>query len=120
MGHLSASSFLPYLLFWHVPLLPILNLCVRRFRLPASDGQAYKGGPPSGVFLQLTGDDARDLPVPGRSYTFGVVQAAQARGDFEVLVERRRRALRVHLGVDIEAGVDTVGRAMNEALKASV
>ena len=63
-----------------------------------STGQAYKGGPNSGVFLQITCDNATDVPVPGRQYTFGVVKAAQARGDFEVLVERDRRALRVHLG----------------------
>ncbi len=63
-----------------------------------STGQAYKGGPNSGVFLQITCDDAADLPVPGARYTFGVVKAAQARGDFQVLVDRGRRALRVHLG----------------------
>ena len=59
-----------------------------------STGQAYKGGPNSGVFLQVTCDDAVDLPVPGQKYTFGVVKAAQARGDFQVLAERGRRALR--------------------------
>ena len=63
-----------------------------------STGQAYKGGPNSGVILQVTCDDAADLPVPGQKYTFGVVKAAQARGDFQVLAERGRRALRVHLG----------------------
>ena len=69
-----------------------------------STGQAYKGGPNSGVFLQITCDDAVDLPVPGQAYTFGVVKAAQARGDFQVLAERDRRALRVHLGADVRAG----------------
>lgn len=62
-----------------------------------STGQAYKGGPSSGMFLQVTCDDAADLPVPGRQFTFGVIKAAQARGDFDVLNERGRRALRVHL-----------------------
>jgi hypothetical protein len=52
-----------------------------------STGQAYKGGPNTGVFLQITCDDATDLPVPGQKYTFGVVKAAQARGDFQVLAE---------------------------------
>jgi transaldolase / glucose-6-phosphate isomerase len=70
-----------------------------------STGQAYKGGPNSGVFLQITCDDAHDLPVPDQKYSFGVVKAAQARGDFEVLAERGRRALRVHLGADVEAGL---------------
>ena len=63
-----------------------------------STGQAYKGGPNTGVFLQVTCDDARDVAVPGAKYSFGVVKAAQARGDFQVLSERNRRALRVHLG----------------------
>ena len=66
-----------------------------------STGQTYKGGPNSGVFLQITADDAEDLPVPGENYTFGIVKAAQARGDFDVLAERGRRALRVHLGADV-------------------
>ncbi len=70
-----------------------------------STGQAYKGGPNSGVFLQVTCDDANDLQVPNHSYSFGVVKAAQARGDFSVLAERKRRALRVHLGEDTEAGL---------------
>jgi len=81
-----------------------------------STGQAYKGGPNSGVFLQITCDDAADVPVPGRQYTFGVVKAAQARGDFEVLVERDRRALRVHLGRNVAAGLATLQQAINQAL----
>ena len=81
-----------------------------------STGQAYKGGPNSGVFLQITCEDAVDVPVPGRKYTFGVVKAAQARGDFAVLVERQRRALRVHLGPDVLAGLATLQRAINAAL----
>jgi transaldolase/glucose-6-phosphate isomerase len=70
-----------------------------------STGQAYKGGPNSGVFLQITADVTLDLPVPDQTYTFGVVKAAQARGDLQVLEERGRRALRVHLGSDVKAGL---------------
>ncbi|HJU16270.1 MAG TPA: bifunctional transaldolase/phosoglucose isomerase [Stellaceae bacterium] len=81
-----------------------------------STGQAYKGGPNSGVVLQITCDDPADLPVPGQSYTFGVVKAAQARGDFEVLAERGRRALRVHLSGPLEEGLAALGRAVNAAL----
>jgi transaldolase/glucose-6-phosphate isomerase len=81
-----------------------------------STGQAYKGGPNSGVFLQVTCDDARDLPVPGRKFTFGVVKAAQARGDFQVLAERGRRALRVHLGADVQAGLAQLEKAVGQAL----
>ena len=77
-----------------------------------STGQAYKGGPNSGVFLQVTCDDAADVPVPGQKYTFGVVKAAQAIGDFQVLAERDRRALRVHLPKDVNAGLQKLGRAI--------
>ena len=82
-----------------------------------STGQAYKGGPNTGVFLQITCDDANDLPVPGQKYTFGIVKAAQARGDFQVLADRKRRALRVHLPKDVEAGLETLQTAVAEALK---
>jgi transaldolase / glucose-6-phosphate isomerase len=81
-----------------------------------STGQAYKGGPNSGVFLQITCDDAADLPVPEQKYTFGVVKAAQARGDFQVLADRGRRALRVHLGRDVAAGLATLQRTIQQAL----
>ncbi len=81
-----------------------------------STGQAYKGGPNSGVFLQLTCEDAADLPVPGQRYTFGIVKAAQARGDFQVLAERGRRLLRVHLDSDVPAGLATLKAAMAQAL----
>jgi transaldolase / glucose-6-phosphate isomerase len=81
-----------------------------------STGQAYKGGPNSGVFLQITCDDAVDLPVPGQKYSFGTVKAAQARGDFAVLAERGRRALRIHLGPDPVAGLERLASAIGRAL----
>ena len=81
-----------------------------------STGQAYKGGPNTGVFLQITCDDAVDILVPGQKYTFGVVKAAQARGDFAVLAQRGRRALRVHLGKDVARGLATLTDAVNQAL----
>jgi transaldolase / glucose-6-phosphate isomerase len=82
-----------------------------------STGQAYKGGPNSGVILQITCDDAADLPVPGQTYTFGVVKAAQARGDFQVLAERGRRALRVHLGKDLASGLAKLSSAFQQGLR---
>ncbi|HZQ19779.1 MAG TPA: bifunctional transaldolase/phosoglucose isomerase [Terriglobales bacterium] len=81
-----------------------------------STGQAYKGGPNTGVFLQITCDDAKDLPIPGQKYTFGVVKAAQARGDFQVLVERGRRLLRVHLGKDVETGLSELVTILGKVL----
>jgi len=79
-----------------------------------STGQAYKGGPNSGVFVQITADDAADLAVPGEKYSFSDVKAAQARGDFEVLAERGRRALRIHLASP--AGLTPLIAAFDEAL----
>jgi transaldolase/glucose-6-phosphate isomerase len=81
-----------------------------------STGQAYKGGPDSGVFLQITSGDAKDLDIPGHRASFGVVKAAQARGDFDVLVERGRRALRVHLDGDLDTGLTALAAAFERAL----
>ncbi len=81
-----------------------------------STGQAYKGGPDSGVFLQITADDEKDLPIPGQKASFGVVKAAQARGDFDVLTERGRRALRVHLKGKLKPALSALNAALTEAL----
>lgn len=77
-----------------------------------STGQAYKGGGNNGVFLQITSDDEFDLPVPGQKYTFGVVKAAQARGDFQVLLDRGRRALRIHTGrsLTVREGLEKIAQ----------
>ena len=83
-----------------------------------STGQAYKGGPASGVFLQITADDAADVAVPDARYTFGVVKAAQARGDFDVLAERGRRALRVHVKGNLQSGLERLGAAIQKAVSA--
>jgi hypothetical protein len=82
-----------------------------------STGQAYKGGPNTGVFLQVTANDAQDLPVPGEPYTFGIIKAAQARGDFQALTDRGRRAVRVHLE-NLDQGLAVLDRAVAEALRA--
>ena len=71
-----------------------------------STGQAYKGGANNGIFLQITSDDAFDIQVPGQKYTFGTVKSAQARGDFQVLLDRGRRTLRVHLTADVTVGLE--------------
>lgn len=82
-----------------------------------STGQAYKGGPNTGVFLQITADDAQDLAVPGQKASFGVIKAAQARGDFDVLTERGRRALRLHIKGDLAKGLSAIHAAVDSALK---
>jgi Phosphoglucose isomerase len=68
------------------------------------------------VFLQITCDDASDLPVPGRKCSFGVVKAAQARGDFDVLAQRGRRALRAHIVADVATGLNTLRAGLRAAL----
>ncbi len=84
-------------------------------RFQHSTGQAYKGGPNTGVFMQITCDDPNDIDVPGHRYSFGVVKAAQARGDLGVLDERGRRTLRVHL-TDVDKGLPELARAVTDAL----
>ena len=81
-----------------------------------STGQLHKGGPNSGVFLQLTSEDADDLAIPGQKYSFGILKRFQAQGDFEVLVERKRRALRVHLGPDVKAGLARLRALVEDAV----
>ncbi|HLH97420.1 MAG TPA: bifunctional transaldolase/phosoglucose isomerase [Xanthobacteraceae bacterium] len=112
----------------HVEILQRMRLAVRQSRHVAtclefgprflhSTGQAYKGGPNSGVFLQITADESVDLPIPGHTASFGVIKAAQARGDFEVLAERKRRALRVHLKGDLAEGLRELEAAVGRVLR---
>src|ERR1019366_3794956 len=132
LGRLGAGDYFAILGYIemnaeHESLLQDLRMAVRDRKRVAtclgfgprflhSTGQAYKGGPNSGVFLQVTCDDAQDLPVPGQKYTFGVVKAAQARGDFQVLADRHRRVLRVHLGSDVKAGLGKLAELVKQVL----
>ena len=112
----------------HIDTLQHMRLAVRDKRHVAtcaefgprflhSTGQAYKGGPDSGVFLQITADDAEDLAVPGQKASFGVIKAAQARGDFDVLTERGRRALRVHLKGDLKTATGDARRCDRQRIE---
>lgn len=88
-----------------------------------STGQFHKGGPDTGVFIQLTAADSVDLAIPGESYTFSVLKQAQALGDFRALASRGRRAIRVDLGEDVLAGLkrlrELIERAVQEGEGAS-
>jgi transaldolase/glucose-6-phosphate isomerase len=133
LGRLEAGDYLALLAYvqmtrGHEQTLTRLRARVRDARQVAtcvgfgprflhSTGQAYKGGPNSGLFLQITCDDAQDVPVPGARYTFGVVKAAQARGDFQVLVSRGRRALRVHITGEVGAGLERLDALVADALQ---
>jgi transaldolase/glucose-6-phosphate isomerase len=81
-----------------------------------STGQLHKGGPNSGLFLQLTADDAGDADIPGRPYTFGVLKHAQAQGDLEALRKHGRRVMRIHLGDDVAQGLAAVREAVAASL----
>src|SRR5205085_3965162 len=80
-----------------------------------STGQLHKGGADNGVFIQMTADDAIDLPIPGESFTFATLVRAQALGDFQSLASRGRRALRIHLGNDIDSGLKWLAATIKEA-----
>ncbi len=71
-----------------------------------STGQLHKGGPNTGVFLQLTADPGLDVEIPGKSYTFGVLEHAQFLGDYKALHAHKRRVIRVHLGKNSEENLD--------------
>ncbi len=81
-----------------------------------STGQFHKGGPNSGIFIQLTQDTAEDVNVPGKSYSFGILREAQAKGDLEALNRHGRRALRIHLGADAGRGLLELEKAVSSAL----
>ncbi len=81
-----------------------------------STGQLHKGGPNSGVFIQITCDDVEDLDIPNEPYTFGVLKAAQALGDLQSLTSRQRRVIRVHVGSDVIKGLTRLEQAIEAAL----
>ena len=81
-----------------------------------STGQYHKGGPNKGLFVQFTADHPQDLPLPGRSYTFGTFENAQAQGDLQALKDNNRRTLHLHLGADPERALSTVLAALPGAL----
>jgi glucose-6-phosphate isomerase len=82
-----------------------------------STGQLHKGGPASGVFIQITAENSVDVPIVNEPFTFGVLKQAQALGDFQSLASRHRRAIRVHLGEDIAAGLRTLLEIVQSGIK---
>jgi hypothetical protein len=84
-----------------------------------STGQLHKGGANNGVFIQITADDALDLPIPGEPYTFSVLKHAQALGDLRSLVSKQRRVLRLHFCKDVSAQLSRLGQLVQDAIKPS-
>jgi hypothetical protein len=80
-----------------------------------STGQLHKGGPNTGLFLQLTADDAEDVPLPGQPYSFGTLKRAQALGDLQSLRKHERRVVRIHLGPDVQQGLAALEKAIKQA-----
>jgi transaldolase/glucose-6-phosphate isomerase len=85
-----------------------------------SSGQFHKGGPNTGLFLQLTADDVEDAPIPGAPYTFGMFKRAQALGDLDALRQHGRRVVRVHLGTDVSQGLAALGQAVEAAMAGGI
>jgi len=133
LSQIHAGDYFAALAF--LPMFPEYEAAIQEFRHKVRDakkvatcmgfgprflhstGQDYKGGPNTGVFLQITADHPVDVQIPGQKYSFGVVVAAQAAGDLAVLESRGRRVLRVHLGADIGAGLKALGAAIDQALE---
>lgn len=84
-----------------------------------SIGQLFKGGPKSGLFIEITAADRSDIAIPGQTFTFGQLKAAQALGDFAAFNKRGKPALRLHLTHGAEAGLAAVASASERALAAS-
>jgi transaldolase/glucose-6-phosphate isomerase len=85
-----------------------------------STGQDYKGGPNTGVFLQITADTLDDIQIPGHRFTFGIVIGMQAQGDFTVLEQRDRRVLRLHLGKDVQGGLQKLNDMIRVCLRVEI
>jgi len=106
----------------HASIIDAIRLAIRdKYRVATtvgygprylhSTGQLHKGGPNTGVFLQLVGDDPDDLPIPGEKFTFGVLKQAQALGDFQALRNHGRRVLRVQAR-DVAQGLARIGQSI--------
>ena len=81
-----------------------------------STGQLHKGGPDTGVFIQITGNDLVDFAVPGESYTFSILKQAQDLGDFRALLSQKRSAIRVDLGKNTDAGLARMKELIRESI----
>jgi hypothetical protein len=81
-----------------------------------STGQFHKGGPNTGLFIQLTADDDEDTPIPGTHYTFGIFKRAQALGDLKSLQKHDRRVMRIHLGKNLPQGLDALTHLIKQTM----
>ncbi len=126
-GYCALLAFLPTNVHITALLDEIRVLVVARFGLATtlgwgprylhSTGQLHKGGPPKGVYLVFTADDAEDLDIPGRPYTMGTLARAQALSDVEALRERQRSVVRVHLRVPVADSLELVVDSLRRATR---
>ncbi|HKU67716.1 MAG TPA: bifunctional transaldolase/phosoglucose isomerase [Candidatus Baltobacteraceae bacterium] len=133
-GEVNASDYVAFLAYIernakHERTLNDMRLTVRDARKCAttvgfgprflhSTGQEHKGGPDTGVFVQITADSTFDLPIPGMNVGFKTLIAAQALGDLQSLDKRNRRGVRIHLKGDLEQSLTALNTAIDEALTA--
>ena len=133
-GQVSAGDYVAFCAYIarnekHAELLEEMRLKVRDARKCAttvgfgprflhSTGQEHKGGPPTGVFVQITADSPDDMPIPGMGVTFRTLLAAQALGDLQSLDKRNRRGVRVHLKGDVDRGLKALNALIDDSLTA--
>lgn len=84
-----------------------------------STGQYHKGGPDTGVFVVITGEDATETEIPGAGYSFAVLKRAQALGDVQALAAHSRRVIRLHLGAGVENAGPVIEAAFIKSLRST-
>ena len=84
-----------------------------------STGQLHKGGPDTGLYIILIGDE-KDLVIPGEKFGFATLHHAQALGDFSSLDDKGRRVIRIHLGKDIDAGLSALYQSVRDTQKHTI
>jgi transaldolase / glucose-6-phosphate isomerase len=82
-----------------------------------STGQLHKGGPNTGVYIQITADDGTDVAIPDQPFTFSILKRAQATGDLQSLRNHGRRVVRVHIAGDLKAGLASLTEAATTAAR---
>lgn len=80
-----------------------------------STGQLHKGGPDKGLFIQIVSDDSKDIEIPGQPYSFGILKQAQATGDFQSLIQHKKKVLKINLGSDITKGLEELYTLVKKA-----
>ncbi|HMS33923.1 MAG TPA: glucose-6-phosphate isomerase [Ignavibacteria bacterium] len=81
-----------------------------------STGQLHKGGVNNGMFIQIISDESKDLQIPGKPYSFGVLKQSQAIGDYESLLKHKRRVIKINIGSDVEKGLKELYKLLKKSI----